>query len=59
MEIETWWLYSEKTGKFIKKLGIRDDTDLDWYVDNPFAKLDGEWTIVSYDEQSHEIYVKR
>ena len=51
MEIETWWLYRDDNGKFIKKLGLRDDTDLDYYIDNPFsAQLDGGWMVVSYNE---------
>ncbi len=58
MEIETWWLYDDETGDFIQKLGIRDDLNLDNYVDNPYEKLAGEWSVVSYNEQSHEIYVR-
>lgn len=59
-EVETWYVYRDKNGKFLGKIGLMDDTDLDYYVENPYeAKLgDEKWTVISYNEQDHTIYVK-
>jgi len=57
-EYENWWLFRDDNGQFIQKIGLLDDIDLDYYVENPLeASLEG-WTVVSYNEQDHHIFVK-
>ena len=60
-EVETWWLYLDSNrNKRVGKVGLMDDTDIDYYIEEHLCIDNGDqWIPVDYDEDSHYIYVKR